>query len=359
MNRRFFIDWHLLIPVFILIGFSLTILTSISPQLAVSQLIFFIIGLILFFLVSNLHYKIHSYLYIPYMFIALVFLFLPIIFGAVTRGSIRWIQIGALTLQSSEIIKPLLIIIFSAFLSQKNKSSSLKKLAIYLVIFLIPALLIFKQPDLGSTLVVAAIWIATLFVSDIPLFYLFSLFIITAISSPIIWKFLADYQKQRLIVFLNPYADPKGAGYHMLQSIIAIGSGGVFGRGLGSGIQSQLRFLPENHTDFIFASLTEELGLITAFFILAVFFFLLKRLLDISRTAPDKFSQLLTIGVFAMIFFQTVVNIGMNLGILPITGITLPLVSYGGSSILATMISLGLVSNFSSQPTHKKILEIK
>jgi len=359
MNRRFFIDWQLLIPVFILTASSLTILTSISPQLAASQLIFFITGLLLFFLISNLHYRIHFYLYIPYMFIALAFLLLPILFGAVTRGSIRWIQIGKFTLQSSEIIKPLLIIIFSAFLAQKNIASSLKKLIIYLAIFSIPAFLIFKQPDLGSTLVVTAIWSAILFVSDIPLFYLISLLAFTVISSPLIWKFLADYQKQRLIVFLNPYADPKGAGYHMLQSIIAIGSGGIFGRGLGSGIQSQLRFLPENHTDFIFASLTEELGLIAAFFILAVFFFLLKRLLDISRTAPDKFSQLLAIGIFAMIFSQTVINIGMNLGILPITGITLPLVSYGGSSMLATMISLGFINNFSSKPIHKKILEIK
>jgi rod shape determining protein RodA len=223
----------------------------------------------------------------------------------------------------------------------------------------IPALLIFKQPDLGSTLVVAAFWWAIFFAADLPLKYFIGTTVAALASLPLVWRFLAEYQKQRITAFLNPYADPRGSGYHLLQSIIAVGSGGFFGRGLGRGIQSQLRFLPESNTDFIFASLAEELGLAGSALLLIAYFLLLKRLLFIARQAPDNFSQLLTVGVFAMMLFQLLVNIGMNLGILPITGITLPLVSSGGSSLLATMISLGLVHNISRQQLPLKSLEIK
>jgi rod shape determining protein RodA len=172
-------------------------------------------------------------------------------------------------------------------------------------------------------------------------------------------NFLADYQKQRLISFINPYADPKLSGYQLIQSVIAVGSGGFLGRGLGRGIQSQLKFLPERQTDFIFATIAEELGLVGSLGLVLVYCFLLLRILKIAQNAPDQLSFFITSGTFVMFFFQGMINIGMNLGLMPITGITLPLVSSGGSSLLATMISLGIVHNISLKQKSQSPLEIR
>jgi len=353
MTSRQSVDLKIIIPTLILLVFSLTSLGSISSKLAISQLIFFIIGSLLFYFFSKFDYKNHQHLINIYSVSSLVLLIMPFIFGAVTRGSVRWIQIGSLTLQPSEIIKPFLIIIFSYFLAQKP--DFLK----YLGLLIIPAFLIFKQPDLGSALVVAVFWLAILFASDLPLYLPLSLLLGALGLSPLIYKFLKPYQQQRIISFLNPYTDPKASGYHVIQSTIAVGSGGLLGRGLGSGTQSQLQFLPERHTDFIFALIAEELGLIGAIILLITFFFLLKHLLNIAKHAPDKFSQLITVGMFTMLFFQVTVNIAMNLGLLPITGITLPLVSAGGSSVLATMIALGIIHNISTNSSLKQGLVIR
>ncbi|HKZ34994.1 MAG TPA: FtsW/RodA/SpoVE family cell cycle protein, partial [Patescibacteria group bacterium] len=162
---------------------------------------------------------------------------------------------------------------------------------------------------------------------------------------PGIWFLLREYQKQRIFSFLNPYADPLGTGYNVIQSTIAVGSGQLFGRGLGRGTQSRLQFLPEYHTDFIFATLAEELGFFGSILLLFLFFFLIFHVFETARSAPNTFGVFIAIGVGAMILFQVCVNVGMNIGIIPITGITLPLVSYGGSSLLATLISLGLVAS--------------
>lgn len=353
MIEKRFIDWQLLIPIFSIIAISLSILFSISPSTAWQQLIFAFFGFILFNLFSKFDFKHHQPLTKIYVLTSLFLLLLPFIFGAVTRGSVRWIQLGSLTLQPSEIIKPFLILIFSFLLTKKQNLLS------YFLALLIPGILIFKQPDLGSSLVVLAIWLGIWFVSKLPLLPLFISSASLALLSPIIYKFLKLYQQQRILSFLNPYADPKGSGYQVIQSTIAVGSGRFFGQGLGRGTQSQLNFLPERHTDFIFASLAEELGLIGALALLTAIFFLLKHLLKIAKNAPNKYSQMIVIGVFSMIFFQSFVNIAMNLGLLPITGITLPLVSAGGSSILATMIALGIVSNISSNTVAKKPLEIR
>jgi rod shape determining protein RodA len=353
------LDWQLLLPVLIIFLLGLACLGSISPSLAVSQLLFFLIGAGMFFLFSQLHYSAHQGLTQVYALGIVIFLLLPFIFGMVTRGSIRWLQLGPLTLQPSELIKPFLILGFAGFLCQPNRFSQGTKLLVYFLCLLLPAFLIFKQPDLGSTLVVIAIWFFLLLAAEFPWKYLLTFFLLLLLSLPLIWKILAPYQQQRIFTFLNPYADPQGAGYHLLQSIIAIGSGGLWGRGLGRGVQSQLRFLPESHSDFIFASLAEELGFLGAICLILVYFLLLKRILEIAKNAPDRFSQFISLGVFAMLFFQATVNIAMNLGLLPITGVTLPLVSSGGSSLLATMISLGIIHNISLNSRRQPTLEIK
>jgi rod shape determining protein RodA len=353
MNSSRLIDWRLIVPCLVIMALSLSILFSISPNLAWTQLSFILLGTGLFVIFSRFNYQHHLPLAKIYTFASLLLLILPIIFGVVTRGSVRWIQFGPLTLQPSEIIKPFLIIIFSSLLSKKLN------LLAYFIALLIPSFLIFKQPDLGSTLVVLAIWFGIWFVSKLPLIALFISSLSITFLSPIVYKILKPYQQQRVLSFLNPYADPKGSGYQVIQSTIAVGSGKLFGQGLGQGTQSQLNFLPERQTDFIFATLAEELGFIGTLVLLVAIYFLLTHLLNIAKKAPDKFGQMIVIGVFSMIFFQVFVNIGMNLGLLPITGITLPLVSAGGSSMLATMIALGIVHNISLKTANNQSLEIK
>jgi len=351
--RRFFIDWQLILPALIILIFGLSVIFSLDIKLGLEQLSFAFLGLIAFLVFANFPYSTHQYLVKIYAVASIILLILPFIFGTLTRGSIRWIQIGALTLQPSEIIKPFLIIIFAFFLSKG------KFVLIYLSLLALPAFLIFKQPDLGSTLVIIALWLGILIASKLPLYGLAAIIFISLLITPFGFKHLKPYQQQRIASFLNPYADPKASGYHSIQSVIAVGSGGFLGRGLGQGTQSQLQFLPERHTDFIFASLAEETGLLGSLALIIVFLFLLLRLLTISQKAPDQFGRLLGIGIFSLIFFQFTVNVGMNLGLLPITGITLPLVSAGGSSLLSVAISLGLAHNLSQHGNIKTPLEIK
>lgn len=351
--RRFSIDWPLLLPTFIILIFGLAAIFSISTSLGFSQLFFALLSLVAFIAFASFPYSSHTYLVWLYATASFFLLIFPFLFGTLTRGAIRWFQIGSLTIQPSEIIKPFLIIIFSYFLSVKTN------LLRYGLLLILPALLIFKQPDLGSTLVIIAIWTGILIVSKRSLTSLIIIALLVLPAAPFSWHLLKPYQQQRLISFLNPYADPKITGYHSIQSTIAVGSGGLLGKGLGYGPQSQLNFLPERHTDFIFASLAESWGFIGSITLIIAYFFLLKRLLVISQHAPDQFGRLLGAGIFTMIFFQFTVNVGMNLGLLPITGITLPLVSSGGSSLLATGSALGLAHNLSQHSRSASPLEIK
>jgi len=343
-------DRGLIFPAVGVLLIGLLALGGMSPALLVSQLVFLGIGLLAFWFFSHFDYLNHQYLLKHYAVGGLVLLLLPFLFGIATRGAVRWIPLGSFTLQPSEIIKPFLILILAWFLSRSApKLLELKTGLIYLGLLAVPALLIFKQPDLGSSLVVAAIWLVMLLMSKAPKTYLVILLLLAAVVSPLTWRFLADYQKQRLTSFIDPYADPKVSGYQLIQSVVAVGSGGFLGRGLGHGFQSQLNFLPERQTDFVFATIAEELGTLGAGTLLVLYALLLLRLLKIAKNTSDNFSFLIVIGVFALMTIQGMVNIGMNLGLMPITGVTLPLVSAGGSSLLTTLICLGLVYNISTK----------
>jgi len=223
----------------------------------------------------------------------------------------------------------------------------------------LPVFLIFRQPDLGSSLVLIFVWLGMMFVAGVPIRYFAIGAVVSAIFLPIGWHFLATYQKSRLTTFIDPLSDPLKSGYHLMQSIVAVGSGGLWGRGLGQGTQSQLRFLPESHTDFIFASLAEELGLVGSLLLLVLLACLLSRILRVSPQAVDKYGELISAGVFFMIAFQAFINIGMNIGLVPITGITLPLISFGGSSLLSTLLSLGLVASISNKTSKTFPFEIR
>lgn len=351
-------DFLILLSILVISTLGLVVIRSVAPDFFTSQLIFLFFGFLVFLFFSFTDYCVFkNYPWFLYI-LALILLILPFIFGQATRGTIRWIKIGSLTLQSSEIVKPLLILFFAGFLSRDTKHETRDKIISFLLL-LPPTFLIFKQPDLGSTFVVSVIWAGILFASGISLKFLISCFVFLVACSPLVWHFLKDYQRARILSFINPYSDPLGAGYNLIQSVIAVGSGMFLGRGLGQGTQSHLYFLPERHSDFIFASLSEELGFLGGFLLVSFYFLLFFRILKIARTAADDFGFLVTIGVFSFLFFQAFVHLGMNLGILPITGITLPLVSTGGSSIMGTMISLGLVESIVRRRKPKAEMRIR
>lgn len=333
----------MIIPSLLLTTLGIVVILTSSQTLAIQQLIFAVIGVSLYFLLSNFDYRSFNFFIKPLYFFALLLLIVTFALGVETRGSVRWISLGPFNLQPSEFAKPILILTLANFWS--GRLATWKNMAVSLVILAPLALLIFNQPDLGTTLTALFIWVVILLSTNISLKKILSLGLIALVTAPLVWLNLQPYQKQRLIGFAFPNQDPQGIGFHVIQSTIAVGSGQLFGRGLGSGTQSRLQFLPEFRTDFIFAFIAEELGLVGSLIVLfgysVIFFLVFKKLARVN----NRFGELIIIGVSAMLFFQVTVNIGMNVGLLPITGITLPLLSYGGSSIVATFISLGLVSS--------------
>lgn len=334
-------DGLILLPMILLAGFSLVVIGSSDASFFWSQGIFFLAGLILFFLFNSLEIGIFQSLWMPLYILVLILLSVSFL-GPEVRGVTRWIEVFGFRIQFSELAKPLLILSQSAFLV-RFPPQTIKRLLLFLGLFSIPILLVFKQPDLGNAIIYAFTMFGLLFIAGTPSKYIASLLAIFFVFIPVGWEVLKEYQKQRILSFLNPYVDTSGVGYNAIQSMIAVGSGQLFGRGLGRGPQSQLRFLPENHTDFIFASLSEELGFLASFLVLASYFVLLFQLFKIAYREDGAFEKLVVYGAFFQLFFHVVVNVGMNVGLLPITGITLPLISYGGSSVVATCILLGIV----------------
>lgn len=328
---------------FLLVSIGILVIYSSSKELAFQQSIFTGIGLISFFLLSKIELPSIRKLIKPLYIFILLLLVIVFILGIETRGSVRWIPLGIFNIQPSEFAKPALILFLAKFWSGRQTSwLNILKSLLYSAPLI---LLIFKQPDLGSALTIMSIWVGMLFAARISVKKILVLILIFALILPVGWAFLHDYQKERVTSFLAPGSDPLGKGYNLIQSTIAVGSGEMLGRGLGRGTQSRLQFLPEFRTDFIFASIAEELGFLGSVLILSLYLFLLGYLLRVARMANNSFNFLVTAGVVSMFLFQVVVNIGMNVGILPITGITLPLISYGGSSLIATFLSLGMAAS--------------
>jgi len=337
---------------------SLVVLTSISPERVAQQAAMFAIGLVLFVYLGYQDSAVFkTFAPIGYL-VSLLMLVATYLLGSSVRGSVRWIPILGFQLQAGEFAKPLLVLSFAFFL-KLFPPKNLKNIFINTLLFLVPALLIFKQPDLGTALVVSSIWASQIFVAGLSYWIIGGVITASAIFTEYLPKFLHDYQLKRLETFIDPYRDPLGSGYNVIQSIIAVGSGGFFGKGLGRGTQSHLRFLPERHTDFIFASLAEELGIIGSLLVISCLGGLLYRLLGLATHSPSSSSRLIYVGVFSYLFFQTFINIGMNIGIAPVTGVTLPLISYGGSSILATAITLGIVASVVRGDKSRTLIEIK
>jgi len=310
------------------------------------QGIFAILNAAVAIFLMNFDYKaLQSYGKKFYVF-NLIMLLAVMFLGHSALGAQRWIQIGPITLQPSEFSKIIMIVSLAALMEDRigklNNLHDLLPIAAYVGV---PFLLVLKQPDLGTSLVFMAIFLGMVFASGVNLRLLGGIFAAGIACMPILWHFLKDYQKMRIMVFMDPNVDPLGSGYHIIQSKIAIGSGMLYGKGLFGGTQSQLNFLPENHTDFIFAVVGEELGFIGAAFLLLLYLIVLWRGIRIAREASDNFGRLLAVGITSMWAFHVLVNVGMTTGIMPVTGIPLPFMSYGVSSLTTNIMSIAILLN--------------
>lgn len=332
------IDWILCLVCLFLLAVGLLVIRSVAPDQLGFQILYALLAVLVFGLFSLIDYRYWVSLNIPIYIVSVVFLLTPFIFGTHSRGVLRWLQFGQVSIQPSEIAKPFFVLTM-AFLG----ASQIKRRLLWTTgSFLLPAAIVFFQPDLGTTLVYAVCFLAIV-AFNLPKKWLLGATLIILLSLPLLWFGLRGYQRDRLITFLDPYSDPLGNGYHVIQSVISVGSGGIFGKGLGQGTQSQLRFLPERQTDFVFASLAEELGLIGSTIVLLLFAILLWRVFSISESTQETVGKIYGLGILTIFAFQIFVNVGMNLGLVPVTGITLPFLSYGGSSLMSMGISLGLV----------------
>ncbi|MBI4066174.1 rod shape-determining protein RodA [Candidatus Gottesmanbacteria bacterium] len=344
MGRIFgHIDWidFILLTSIGLVG--LFLLLTISQSLFTQQLMFMIMALLLGGVVSRVDARLLSW-FAPYGYVLTLVLLAVSYMGPTIRGATRWINVAGAQLQPSELVKPLLLLSL-AWAMQRFPPRSVKGFLIQCGLFILPFLMVFRQPDLGTSTVYVLTWLSMMVAAGFPIRYLIGTIFAGFFLLPFAWQGLHDYQQARITTFLNPGVDPKGTGYNAIQAMIAVGSGQLFGRGLGRGTQSHLRFLPEYHTDFMFATLVEELGFFGGTVLLAGYGFLLWRIVRplMSGSITSFVPYVYSIGTFSMLLSQVVINAGMNMGIIPITGITLPFVSYGGSSLLSVAVSLGIL----------------
>ena len=290
---------------------------------------------------------------VPVFILGLLTLVAVLVFGHVGKGAQRWLDLGIIKFQPSEVMKLVVPIMIAWFISQYNLPVKISTVFYAFILVLMPTLLIAKQPDLGTSLLIASSGIFVIFLSGVSWKLIGICAGLGSAFTPILWIFLMkDYQKQRVMTFLNPEQDPLGSGYHIIQSKIAIGSGGFEGKGFMQGTQSQLEFLPEPHTDFIFSVFSEEFGLMGVSILLAVYLFIVMRGLYIAVNAQHAFTKLLAGSLTLTFFVYVFVNIGMVSGLLPVVGVPLPLVSYGGTSMVTLLAGFGIIMAIS---THRRI----
>jgi len=289
---------------------------------------------------------------VPVFVLGILMLISVLLFGHVGKGAQRWLDLGFMKFQPSEVMKLIVPIMIAWFISQENLPVKLSTIVIAFILVLLPTLLIAKQPDLGTSLLIASSGIFVIFLAGASWKLIGICAGLASAFAPILWIFLMqDYQKQRVLTFLNPEQDPLGSGYHIIQSKIAIGSGGLEGKGYLQGTQSQLEFLPERHTDFIFSVFSEEFGLVGVAILLSVYLFIVMRGLWIAVNAQHAFTKLLAGSITLTFFVYVFVNIGMVSGILPVVGVPLPLVSYGGTSMVTLLAGFGMLMAIG---THRK-----
>lgn len=349
---------HVDLPLFgglaLLSGLAFVILYSAGGQnidLLMKQALHLVLATTIMIGIAQIHPR-HLRFYSPFLFLAgIVLLTAVLIMGEIGKGAQRWLDLGLLRFQPSEMTKLSTPMMLAWFLSGLPAPPHFRHVLIAGLLVAVPTLLIAKQPDLGTAVLVGSAGAAVVFLAGIPWSYLLGTFVLGGSLLPVLWHFMHGYQRDRVLTLLNPEGDPLGRGYHIIQSKIAIGSGGIYGKGWLHGTQVHLEFLPERSTDFIFAVLAEEFGLIGCLSLLAIYLFILGRCIYIVIQAQDRYSRLLT-GALTLTFFVYVfVNIGMVIGILPVVGVPLPMVSYGGTSLVTLMAGFGMLM---SVQTHQR-----
>ena len=322
-----------------------------TSKIIVTQIFNISVGLIIFTLVIFTNPRI-LFGYAPILFFLTIFLLVLVhFFGIESNGAKRWLAFGGLNLQPSELIKITLPLMIAWLYQNFQNKISLKVHLIAIFLILVPVYLVLLQPDLGTSIMIALSGFLIIFLAGISWRLILSSLVITILSSPIIWMNLHIYQKNRILNMLDPFADPLGTGYHTIQSMIAIGSGGGFGKGWGQGSQTNLNFLPEANTDFIFTVYAEEFGFFGVILIFALFLFLIYRIFNLANDMQDTFSKLLTVSLGASIFAAIFVNIAMISGLVPVVGLPLPFMSYGGTSMVVSLISIGIIMNLNNHRT--------
>jgi rod shape determining protein RodA len=292
---------------------------------------------------------------VPWLYImGIILLILVLVVGEASKGSQRWINLGLFRFQPSEIMKLVVPMMVTWYLANRPLPPSYWRLSLAIIIILVPVILVAKEPDLGTALLIGSSGLFVLLLAGMPWHLVFRFIIASILFFPVLWFYiLHEYQRERILTYLNPERDPLGAGYHTIQSKIAIGSGGIYGKGWLNGTQSQLQFLPERTTDFIFAVYSEEFGLVGVLILLCLYFFIFTRGMYIAGRAQDTFARLLVGSLMLTFFVYIFVNIGMVIGLLPVVGLPLPLLSYGGTSIVTLMAGFGFVMAIH---THRRFL---
>lgn len=345
------IDWIMLLFTLPILGAGLITMKSFSgdSNFFTQQLIWIFISFGVFFTISFLDFKflkISKFTTAIYLFLVLVLISL-FFFGSTVKGATSWFDFGFFSFQPVDFMKLVLIIVLAKYFSRRHvEIKNLKLIFISAVYAGIPFLLVFLQPDFGSAMIISAIWLGMVLVSGISKKHLTAVFGIGLLSFLFLWTFVfQDYQKARLKTFLDPLSDIQNTGYNAYQSTIAVGSGQMFGKGVGYGTQSRLKFLPEYETDFIFAAFSEEWGFVGSVTILVLYLLIVLRIIWQSIYASTNFEMLFGVGTAVMIMSHVIINVGMNIGLMPVTGINLPLMSYGGTHLLTTFIAFGILAS--------------
>jgi rod shape determining protein RodA len=310
------------------------------------QAVFAGIGIVLLVVFSAVDARLIQAAGYPIYAINLVLLVAVAAIGARSHGAQRWIDVGYFRFQPSELAKLLIILTLAKFFADnRDRLHLFRYVLLSLALVAVPVVLVYVQPDFGTAMVLIAIWVGMAIAGGVRLAHLGLLGGVVGLAAPLIWQFMKDYQRTRLLIFLNPESDPSGEGYNMIQSRISVGSGGWTGQGFAQGTQSQLDFLKVQHTDFIFAVLGEELGFVGAMALFLLFIVLLFRLVRSASMQKDVFGRTFALGLASMLLFQMFINVGMTVGIMPVTGIPLPFISYGSSNLLTTLVGFGLLQS--------------
>jgi len=322
---------------------AMIIIASASPERLANQAISVVVALVVMRLIADLPPQRLMH-YAPLVFaVGLLLLIAVALFGDISKGARRWLNLGVMRVQPSELMKIAMPMMLAWFFQQREAMLRLSDYAVAAVILLLPTALIVRQPDLGTAVLVLAAGCYVIFFAGLPWKIIVALAASAVAAAPLAWNFMHDYQRARILTLLDPEKDPLGKGFHIIQSTIAIGSGGILGKGWGQGTQAQLEFIPERHTDFIFAVVAEEFGMIGNLVLMTLYALLIGRGLMIAANAPTMFSRLLA-GAVTMIFFTyAFVNMGMVSGILPVVGVPLPFISYGGTSLVTLFIGVGIL----------------